>query len=188
MHTKLEAYRVPSLAEADTIYAGLVAKRVELLDKQSSLLAERRKIEKAISADTSIEVPSKVAVLLGDEPGTKAMNRRRVSEIRAEHSDLEVAIRVVDRRLTEAKTNASRAVCDRVRSEYAKRVRAMVKALMALDEAHRHYDDLRYQLEEKDIAWTSLVPMSPRFLGASNDPNRQIARYIREAKEAGYAD
>ncbi|ATU92739.1 hypothetical protein [Phyllobacterium zundukense] len=62
------AFIVPSLSNSLPAYAELLAKQVALQTEQSALLAERRELEKAIAADTSRELPSKVAELLGDAP------------------------------------------------------------------------------------------------------------------------
>ncbi|MGO4832887.1 hypothetical protein AB4144_11430, partial [Rhizobiaceae sp. 2RAB30] len=183
-----EPYRVPSLSESDETYAGLVAKKAELLDKQSAHTKERRELEKAIASDTSRDVRPAIAELLGDAPGTKALNRRRLAEVHATLRDIEAAMVVVDQRIRDAKTAASRAVCAAVRPEYAARVKAMVDAMRTLDGAHRAYDDLRHQLEMEDVSWGSLMPMTPAFLGESNEPDRRIARFIREAEAAGYGD
>ena len=181
-------FRVPSLAEVDTEYAALLEKQASLTAKQGELERERRSVEKAIAADTSPEVRPQIAELLGDEPGSKSLNRRRLSEIRAALSDIEQALGVLRQRLQDARGRASTAVVAASRMEYARRVKAMVVAMQALDAAHAAYDELRFQFEAADIAWTSLRPMTPAFLGGSNEPDRRIARFIREAKEAGYAD
>ena len=62
----------------------------------------------------------------------------------------------------------------------------MVAAARALDAAHRDYDELRFALEAEDVAWGYLTPMTPAFLGSSNEPDRRIARFIRVAEGAGY--
>lgn len=182
-----EAFRVPSLADADTGYAALQAKLSELRDRQGEALRESRSLEKAIAADPARDVRPSLAELLGDEPGAKSVNRKRLAEVKSLLADLEAALGVVEQRLRDAKTAASRAVCAIVRPEYARRVKAMIDAATLLDAAHKEYDDLRAQFELEDVAWGSLMPMTPAFLGDSNDPDRRIAKFIREAKEAGYA-
>jgi hypothetical protein len=181
-----EPFRVPSLAEVDSDYAALLQKQAELTARQAELEREKRAVEKAIAADTSREVKPEIAALLGDEPGSKALNRRRVAEIRSEIADIEQAVIVLRQRLADARGRASTAVVAASRMEYARRVKAMVEAMRALDAAHREYDDLRFQFEAEDIAWTSLVPMTPAFLGGANEPDRRIARFMREAEAAGY--
>lgn len=183
-----EQFRVPSLADVDADYAALLEKQAELTARRSDLEREKRSVEKAIAADTSREVRPEIAALLGDEPGSKSLNRRRLSEIRGELSDIEQALGVLRQRLQDARGRASTAVVAASRMEYARRVKAMVVAMQALDAAHAAYDELRFQFEAEDIAWTSLRPMTPAFLGGSNEPDRRIARFIREAREAGYAD
>lgn len=183
-----EPFRVPSLAEVDETYAALLLKQAELTARQADLEREKRQLEKLIAADTSPDVRPAIAELLGDEPGSRALNRRRVAEIRKEIGDIETALQVLRQRISDARGRASTAVVAASRPEYAKRVKAMVEAMRALDEAHRHYDELRFQFEAEDIAWTSLIPMTPTFLGGSNEPDRRIARFVREAEAAGYAN
>jgi hypothetical protein len=182
------SFRVPSLAEVDSGYAALLQKQAELTSRQSDLEREKRAVEKEIAADTSREVRPEIAALLGDEPGSKSLNRRRVAEIRSEIADIEQAVIVLRQRLADARGRASTAVVAASRMEYARRVKAMVAAMQTLDAAHRAYDELRFQFEAEDIAWTSLIPMTPTFLGGSNEPDRRIARFIREAEAAGYGD
>ncbi|KQZ27893.1 hypothetical protein ASD50_20300 [Mesorhizobium sp. Root552] len=183
-----DPFRVPSLAEVDKDYAALLLKQSDLAARQIDLEREKRSLEKAIAADTSAEVKPAIAELLGDAPGSKAINRRRVAEIRSEISDVEQAQRVLRQRISDARGRASTAVVAVSRPEYAKRVKAMVVAMYALDAAHKDYDELRSQFEAEDISWTSLIPMSPTFLGSSNEPDRRIARFIAEAASAGYVD
>jgi predicted nucleic acid-binding Zn-ribbon protein len=172
----------------DSGYAALLQKQAELTSRQSDLEREKRAVEKEIAADTSREVRPEIAALLGDEPGSKSLNRRRVAEIRSEIADIEQAVIVLRQRLADARGRASTAVVAASRMEYARRVKAMVAAMQTLDAAHRAYDELRFQFEAEDIAWTSLIPMTPTFLGGSNEPDRRIARFIREAEAAGYGD
>jgi hypothetical protein len=183
-----EPFRVPSLAEASTDYAALVAKRSELQTRQLELSRERRTLEKAIAADTSRETPTRVAELLGDRPGSKSLNRKRVAEIASVVSDIETAVSVVDQRIRDAKGAASQLVCAAARPEYARRVKAMVDAAKLLDAAHKHYDDLRFAFEAEDVSWGSLIPMTPAFLGSSMEPDRRLARFVRDAVAAGYGN
>jgi hypothetical protein len=62
----------------------------------------------------------------------------------------------------------------------------MVEAMLALDVAHKAYVDLVDDFVTEDISWTALVPMTPTFLGNPRDTERQIARFVRDAKAAGY--
>lgn len=179
-------YRIPSLAEASPEFAALVQKRADLHALQSKLNGELRDVQKQIDAagDKGPRVSPRIAELLGDEADSAPMLGKQATDIRAKLADVEIAIEIVGRRLSDAKTPASQAVCQIAKPEYARRVAAVAKALDVLASARADYDDLRNQFEAEDVAWTSLTPLSLGFLGDSRDG--QIPRFVREAREAGY--
>jgi seryl-tRNA synthetase len=181
-----EQYRIPSLAEASPEYAALLQKQADLLARQAELTTERRKLQKQIdaAADKGPRVSARIAELLGDDADSSPLLRKQAADIRDQLADVEAALEIVRRRLTDAKGPASRAVCQIVKPEYGKRVAAVAKALETLAEARADYDDLRNQFEIEDVAWTSLIPMSLGFLGEPRDGH--IPRFMRDAKEAGY--
>ncbi|RWA64405.1 hypothetical protein [Mesorhizobium sp.] len=181
------AYQVPTLEESDATYSSLVQKRAELYGRLRELTTEERALVKAIESDTSREVRPSIAELLGDEPGTKALNRKRLAEVRAEKSDHEAAIRTVEQRVRDAHTAASRAACAAVRPEFAKRVKALVAAMKTLDAAHQSFNELCQAIEAEDIKYGQLGQVKPFFLGDAADPARRIVSYIKEAEAAGYA-
>lgn len=73
-----------------------------------------------------------------------------------------------------------------LRPEYTRRVKAMVAAVTALRVAREDYESLLDDFIANDIAWTHLVPMQPTFCGDRHDGH--LDRYLRAAKEAGYAN
>ena len=182
----VEEFRIPSLAEASPEYAGMLQKQADLYALQSKLNGERRDIQKQIDAagDTGPRVPARIAELLGDEADSVPMLRRQAGEIRGKLADVEAALEIVRRRLTDANGPASTAVCQSVKPEYSKRVAAVAKALEALAAARADYEDLRNQFEAEDVRWTSLIPLSLGFLGDPRDGN--VVRTLKEIKEAGY--
>lgn len=180
------SFRVPSLAEVDTTYADLLQKQAELTSRQSDLEREKRAVEKEIAADTSRDISPAIAELLGDEPGAKSLNRRRVAEIRKEIADIESAQIVLRQRLADARGRASTAVVAASRMEYARRVKAMVAAIEALSVARAEYDKIVDDFVANDVAWTSLTPLQPTFCGDRQDGHLQ--RWLRAAREAGYVD
>jgi hypothetical protein len=97
-----EPFRVLGLAEADGNYAAQLTKRTELRDTQSAKIRESRALEKAIAEDTSREIRPSISELLGDAPGTKALNRRRLAEINKELSDIDAALKIVEQRIADA--------------------------------------------------------------------------------------
>ena len=107
-------------------------------------------------------------------------------ELRKHAEDLEAAIEILRRRLADRRVQASAAVRAAVKAEYGLRVAAVVDALLAANSAHLALVDLVDQLEREDVSWTALGPMQPRFLGDPRDGH--VQRYVREAKELGYAE
>ena len=184
--TSAEQFRVPSLAEASPNFAALLQKQADLLARQSELNREHREIKKQIEAagNSGPRVSARIAELLGDDADSSPLLRKQAADIRNQLADVEGALEIVRRRLSDAKGSASAAVCQIVKPEYGRRVAAVAKALETLAEARADYDDLRNQFEAEDIAWTSLVPMSLGFLGDPRDGH--IPRFMRDAKEAGY--
>ncbi|TIS53032.1 MAG: hypothetical protein E5W91_32680 [Mesorhizobium sp.] len=181
-----DAYHVPTLEESSDVYAALRTKKLEINNEMSAAVTERRGLEKAIAADTSREVRPAIAELLGDAPSGKALSRRRVAELKQREADLEAALRIVDQRLTDAHTEASRAACAKVRPEFAKRVGAMIEAMKALDAAHLSFEELCRDLEAEDIRYGTLGQVKPYFLGDAHDGSGRIANYLKEAREHGY--
>lgn len=183
---KADAFVVPTLAESSSDYAALVQKQAELHAHQSVLRDQRREVELEIAAQppATVRVSARVAELLGDEADSAPMLQKRLAEVRSAERDVEEAIEIVRRRLADARTAASVAVCAAVKPEYARRVKAMVAAILALQEARADYDSLVDELVANDVAWGSLVPMQPTFCGDHQDGH--LTRYLRDAKEAGY--
>jgi len=181
-----DAFVVPSLAEASPEYAALLQKQAELQARQSTLRDQRREVEREIAAQpvATMRVSARVAELLGDELDSAPNLQRRLAEVRSAEHDVEEAIEIVRRRLADARGLASVAVCTAVRPEYARRVKAMVAAVTALQAAREDYDALVDELVVNDVQWTSLVPMHPTFCGDRQDGH--LTRYLRDAKEAGY--
>jgi hypothetical protein len=181
-----DEFVVPSLAEASPEFAALLQKQSDLHTLQSKLIGERREIQKQIDAvgNNGPRVSAGVAELLGDEADSGPMLAKQAADIHAKLADVEIAIEIVRRRLSDAKGPASLAVCQIAKQEYGRRVGAVVKALEALAAARAEYDDLRNQFDAEDVSWTSLIPMSLGFLGDRHDGH--LTRAVREMKEAGY--
>jgi len=181
-----DAFVVPSLADASPDYAALVQKQAELQARQSALRDQRREVERDIAAQppATMRMSARVAELLGDEPDSAPNLQRRLAEVRSAEHDVEEAIEIVRRRLADARGLASVAVCTAVKPEYARRVKAMVAAVTALQAAREDYDALVDELVVNDVQWTSLKPMQPTFCGDRHDGH--LSRYLKDAKEAGY--
>lgn len=183
---KSASYRVPSLADVSAEYAELVTKRAALQTRQAQAASERREVLRQIEAAPEPAYRPGVAQLLGEQGDSTSAMRERLKELTALDRDLTQAIEVLRQRIQTARTTASREACALIKPEYGRRVTALCDALKATAAARASYDELRDQLDAEDIAWGSLVPMVPNFLGDPRDGH--IQRYLKEAKEAGYGD
>lgn len=180
------SFRVPSLAEADAEYASLLERQNSLNAELGQLGGEQSDLQAKVAADQAPEIRPAIAELLGDAPSSKSLMRQRLAEIERRKRDIEVALDVLRERIRQAESRASRAACDAIRPEYARRVSAMIAAMRALDTAHSSFNDLCLEIEAGAISYGYLGPAKPFFLGSARDPDRKIARYLKEAKEAGY--
>ncbi|WVT73340.1 hypothetical protein QM996_17970 [Sinorhizobium chiapasense] len=180
-----EPFRVPSLA-SDPEYGVHHAKQAELHQRRGEVAAERREVERQITEAPAPVFRPGVAALLGEAADGTTNLRTRLTELTALERDIDAALEEVRRRLSIARSAASMRICDAVKPEYGRRVANVCRALEAVAEARAEFEELRDQFEREDIAWSRLVPFSPTFLGDPRDGH--IARYLKEAKEAGYVD
>ncbi|ADH91621.1 conserved hypothetical protein [Ancylobacter novellus DSM 506] len=178
------AYRVPPLTSVPA-YAALAAKRAEMQDLQTASRRELRKLERELTETPMPALRAGVAALLGEATVEQSGVHERIADLKRTDRDATAALTVIDQRLREARSSASRVVCDEVRPEYARRVAALCRALEALAAERKAYDDLRGQLEAEDIAWSTLNPMSLGWLGNPVDGGH-IGVFLKSAREAGY--
>ncbi|MBX5239507.1 hypothetical protein [Rhizobium sp. NLR22b] len=184
---KTEKFRVPALAELDPVYKDLENRRSLLIDKQTANTREQRSLEEKLAARPPAQYSHNVAELLG-ESGSGGESEHGLTEklkkLRVEARDIEIALSVIGRRLEEQRIQANKLVVEASRKEYGRRVAAVVHALQGVAAARADYDELRFQFEDNDIRWSSLVPMSLGFLGDANDGH--VQRVTKEAKDNGY--
>jgi len=184
---KTDKFRVPVLSELDPVYKDLENRRSLLVDKQTANTREQRSVEEKLAARPATQYSDNVAELLG-ESGSGGESEHGLTEklkkLKAEGRDIEVALSVIARRLDEQRIQANKLVVEFSRKEYGRRVAAVVHALQGVAAARADYDEMRFQFEDLDIRWTSLVPMSLGFLGEASDGH--VQRVTKEAKDLGY--
>ncbi|MFC3692659.1 hypothetical protein [Chenggangzhangella methanolivorans] len=184
-----ELFVVPRLVDVDADYARLAELRSKLLDEQAAKKAEKGSVEDEIVAAPAPvrRVSAAVAAVLGDDVDDgPVVLRNRLAEINARLRVIEDALAELDKRITDAKGRASRAVCAQVRDEYARRVAEICAALVEAEKANDAYMDLIDELEAEDVSWTSLTPMQPSMLGSRRYGETRVPAYLREAAAAGY--
>lgn len=182
-----KAFSVPSLAEVDKEYAELSERLIAVRNEAAvtgrdveALLADLRK------SPPSHAVRDGLAELIGDV--TVLDDRpQKLAALRARQRDLEDATEILSRRLADRRGPASRLACERVRSEYGNRIKAVCEALRAANEAHRQLDAFIDALEERDIQWLQLGVHRPVFLGDSRTGSGgHVERFLKDATEAKY--
>ncbi|HEY8577596.1 MAG TPA: hypothetical protein VIL88_14815 [Devosia sp.] len=181
-------YRVPSLQEVDDEYGVLLERRSALQTTHARLQAEIRQCQDELGRQPAPAFKPEVAELLGEDAGSASTLRTQIREKTAQVAHHDAALQVIEDRLRQAVGAASLKVCEQVRPEYGRRVQQVCRALLALESAYAELDTLKNDLEREDVQWTRLTPMLPTFLGPLRDPDNRIARYLREAKDAGYWD
>jgi glutathione S-transferase len=179
-----DPFRVPSMAEAHPEYGMRHERVIALNDETRSLRAEENSLVSAIAADTTPALRPNVAALLGEEPSQKTINQRRLAEVRSQLRDVDDAIIISERRKRELESAASAAVCQAVRPEVQKRMSALLRALAEVETARNAVEEIVLAIEAEGAAPYALGPVRPFFLGEIRDGH--IARFVREAKEAGY--
>lgn len=182
-----ESFRVPSLAESDSTYAGLVAKRGALNDRYRELNAERSKLRGEIEAEKSTggqRLSPGVAALLGDGPDSLTLLSARLREVSVEMGNIEGATEVLARRISEARNAASKTVCDTMRQEYQRRLGAVCSAARALDAARERHDEFLDDIEREDVNLAYLSPVRAHFLGDRRDG--KVFYFLKEVREAGH--
>lgn len=184
---KTDKFRVPALSDLDPVYKDFENRRSLLIDKQTTNTREQRSLEEKLATRPPAQYSQKVAELLGESSSggeTEHGLAEKLKTLRAEAIDIEKALSVINQRLEEQRTNANKLVVEACRKEYGRRVAGVVHALQGVAAARSSYDELRFQLEDLDIRWSTLGPMSLGFLGEANDGH--VQRVVREAREAGY--
>lgn len=182
-----EPFRIPSLVELDSNYAGLIAKREALNDRYRELSAERSKLRNAIETEKAAggqRLPPEVAALLGDAPDSLTMLTQRQREIATEMSTIEAGQEVILRRLDEARNVASKLVCSAMLPEYRRRLGAVCDAAKDLEAARQDHDALLDDIEREDVRLDYLRPIRAFFLGDRHDG--KISYFLKEVREAGH--
>jgi len=180
-----EAFRVPSLVDADDEYAAMATRLANLTERQVETKREILELEKDLDARPSPAIRSGVAELLGDTVDTSLHGRpAKLRDLRTRFADLEAAVAIIRRRMADRRGPASVAVCKLVRAEYGRRVAAIISALEQVAAARELADQLLDDLEREEVQFGYLPPLRPTFLGDRYDGH--IPRFLRDAKEARY--
>lgn len=172
---------IPSLADVDAEYKDLNERLAKLTERVGEIRSEIASVESAIRAEAQTAGPrlrSPIAELVGDADAAVVDRRRDLRELRQAEDNHSEAIAVIQRRIHDRRSVASRAVIVAVRNEIDKRVGGVVAAAEAALAAHADLESLLRDIEAEGVETDSLRGVIiPFFL-----TNGQAERYVAEHK------
>lgn len=175
---------IPSLTDVDSEYKDLVERETSLNTRVGEIRRELGEIEAAIAAERATGGPrlrGPIAELVGDADAAAVDRRNDLRELRQAESDHSEAIGVIQRRIHDRRSVASRAVVAAMRAEIDKRIGAVVAATEAALAAHGDLESLIRDLEAESVETDSLRGNTiPFFL-----TNGAAARYVSEHSANG---
>ncbi|MBM7045226.1 hypothetical protein [Rhizobium lusitanum] len=183
---------VRSLEDADASYASAKDLLTRLRASLSALDREADDIRTRLaSRPVAAEKTSRVAALLGESvdddnvapDGVSA----RLKAIAGERVDLRAAIEIAAQRLATARHAASKTICTEIKSDYSARVKAVADTLVAAHQAHAELLELSEQLNDRDIAWSGILPPMHAHAIFGHDGGR-ISGYLHDAVQAGFIE
>lgn len=176
----------PKMLDVDAEYRSRVERYDALHAALAGLRQQQRDITIELGALPELRVAASVAALLGDDQiDMRARLVGELAKVRAAIDDHEAAIELQRKRVDEARAVASRTVCDRVRPEYARRVKAMAVAFDAAEAAREEFMQLTDQLENDEVAWRYLGDCIPHFLGDRREG--RVSHWKKEVAQHGYS-
>jgi hypothetical protein len=93
---------------------------------------------------------------------------------------LDSALSLARKQLDAANREASALVCQQVCDLHESLAHEVVSSVLALHRACVAYEDFGAAMNSRNIAWGSLRPVFPRFIGHPRDPYSPVAIYLRD--------
>ncbi|TPL97312.1 hypothetical protein [Mesorhizobium sp. B2-3-10] len=171
---------IPSMIEADADYADLVARQTSINERIGEIRRELAETQAAISAEQATAGPrlrAPIAELVGDADAAAVDRRKKLSDLRHQESDHEEANSVIQRRIYDRRSFASRAVIAAVRAEIDARVSAVVAATEAALTAQADLESLIRDLEAEGVEADSLRSGVVPFFLTSGQATRYVAEH-----------
>jgi hypothetical protein len=194
---KFSIKNIPNLRDISEDVVSLERKIAEITVERTHLEAERVSIRKQAADPNAMKErhearqAADVAQILGDEAPTGYTNM----DLSADHSKVVAKIEILDkalrecqRRLEIANRDASVVLCAQVKDVHEALVGAMITSLLATHKACVEYVEFTNALNARDVQWSHLKPMFPRFIGDPNDRYSPIGWYLHTAVESGWLD
>lgn len=179
----------------DPTFSSLVQKKRELIAQKAEAEAD---LERQLAAVRNAALQGqpvtardvRVAEILGEELAGKPIDRSKIGPLRQSITDLEVAIREVERRIGSARIAASKPICDAIRSGHDAAVVEMCETLIDFANAvakYRQLAEAANDFESIGLAWSGyLSPSHCHLLGVKpDDPYSGASVFLRECVAAG---
>ena len=192
-----QSISVPSLDEVSPAYAGLIAKRLDLDARKSVLERQIEELRSGKVPQSLVKAATDRALaLVGDDVPSGDFSIRPspediqslVAEQNAELRSIEGAISIVDAKLPAASQEASKKVCESVRSAYFAALREVALAVVPAVTAHREYLRLVEELNVGDVRWQAYLPQPAslrRAFGNFSQTDQAILNFLSDLVAAG---
>jgi hypothetical protein len=119
----------------------------------------------------------------GPSPGSA---RDRMAAIDSRMKDITDAVSILKVRRGKERIEASKIVCDQVAESYRALVSELCQALIRVHEVNRRYSQFADTMNGNDIAWCSMRPMPPQFIGDPSNKHSDLAQYLFEARDHNF--
>lgn len=178
---------IPKIKDCSDILADLEAKQTEI-----GLLIEKKFAEQlAIGAEPGDSPPSdpaeaRVAALLGKPPAPATASRReRLGNLTLELSDLRRALETLNQQVYFERSKAMRVQRAHVRPEFLRRMQVFCRALASVHAANLSLRELEDAVEAAGCNAHHEELRVPNGIGSPTDRSGPLARFFKEAAEAG---
>lgn len=171
--------------------ADAIGREIDHLRQRQRALADAGETRNDAKGEGGINAAAeaRVAKILGRQPVERAPKRdieKDLQTIDRDVKDREAALVVIDREIELERRAASSVIMQQLEPQYRELISTICKALLGLHDANRRYNDLADHINNNGISWSGIEGMPPWFLGHPNNPDGNLARYLREAVASGF--
>lgn len=191
---------IPRLEDVSEAYAALQAKWREVSQEQGRLEAERQALIMRLREShgtnpnsgkrVSTEQDRRVAEILGETvaPATQAVTLNdEITALDKRIADLAAAARVLNDRLGAERLKASAIICREVEPQYRALMTELAAKMCELVHVAGRYNRFAVTLNDMDVAWARLDPMS-QDVGGVTWRGSPFRSWLEGAMSRGFAD
>lgn len=196
-----ETFDIPTLSSVSALYAELVAKSENLRQMEGDAKAELFAIEEALRASgpgasigsetANNEKANRIAALLGEEPPPENPSpnlRQEQRALKTKLEDIAVALREINSRIRAEQLAASDIICEQIAPVVRKHMGDLLSATLALHAANVAFTALGDELNGKQVLWSRLNPVIPKFADDPRNAYGDLAQFLLEAVQEGWLE